>query len=64
VRATDPNGREIFWVGPAGDVQDASEGTDFYAVNNGYTSVTPLSVDLTRHSLLPELRDWMRRFTL
>ncbi len=59
VRDEDPYGRTIYWVGPAGPGQDAGEGTDFYAVENGYAAVTPLKVDLTRHEDLPTLRAWV-----
>jgi len=55
----DPYGRPIYWVGPAGEGQDAGEGTDFFAIEQGYASVTPLKVDLTRHSVLPDLSDWL-----
>jgi 5'-nucleotidase len=60
VKSQDPRGRPIYWVGPAGAEQDAGPGTDFYAVRNGFVSVTPLQVDLTRHSALPELTDWLK----
>ena len=59
VASTDPRGRTIYWVGPAGAEQDAGPGTDFFAVREGYVSVTPLQVDLTRHSLLPEMQGWL-----
>lgn len=59
VRQLDPRGREVFWVGIAGPEQDAGPGTDFHAVRQGYVSVTPLQVDLTRHSALPELAHWL-----
>ncbi len=59
VRASDPRGREIYWVGPPGAEQDAGPGTDFYAVRNGYVSVTPLQVDLTQYALLDSLGDWL-----
>lgn len=59
IKASDPRGRDIYWVGPPGEEQDAGEGTDFYAIRNGYVSVTPLHVDLTRHAVLDELRAWM-----
>jgi 5'-nucleotidase len=49
----------VYWVGPAGKGADAGEGTDFHAVKNGWASVTPLSIDLTRHSALPALGDWL-----
>ncbi len=61
VKSQDPRGRPIYWVGPAGAEQDAGPGTDFHAVRNGYVSVTPLQVDLTRHRTLPELSAWLAR---
>ena len=60
VRGLDPRGREIYWVGAAGAGQDAGPGTDFHAVAQGYVSVTPLQVDLTRHAALDSLREWLR----
>jgi 5'-nucleotidase len=59
VRSIDPRGRTIYWVGPAGAEQDAGPGTDFHAVREGYVSVTPLQVDLTRHSSLEEIGRWL-----
>jgi 5'-nucleotidase len=59
VKSTDPHGRTIFWVGPAGRGADSGEGTDFHAIERGYVTVTPLSVDLTHHDSLPKLRDWL-----
>jgi 5'-nucleotidase len=59
VRSLDPRGRTIYWVGPPGAEQDAGPGTDFHAVRNGYVSVTPLQVDLTRHAMLDHLAQWL-----
>ena len=59
VRAKDPRGRDVYWVGSAGTGQDAGPGTDFHAIAEGYASVTPLQIDLTRHSALPELERWL-----
>jgi 5'-nucleotidase len=58
IRAEDPRGRPVYWVGPAGASQDAGEGTDFHAVAEGFVSVTPLTVDLTNHGALDRLRTW------
>ena len=55
----DPYGRPIYWVGPAGEGQDAGEGTDFHAIEQGYASVTPLKVDLTRHEAVDDLASWL-----
>ncbi|NJD32089.1 MAG: 5'/3'-nucleotidase SurE [Gammaproteobacteria bacterium] len=60
VRTTDPRGRPVYWVGPAGEGADAGEGTDFAAVAAGCVSVTPLQVDLTRHAALAEVDEWLR----
>jgi len=59
ITATDPRGREIYWVGPPGAEQDAGPGTDFYALRNGYVSVTPIQVDLTQHTLIDSLGEWL-----
>ncbi len=59
VQQLDPYQRKIYWVGPAGPAQDAGEGTDFHAVDQGYVSVTPLQIDLTRHHQLAALQQWV-----
>jgi 5'-nucleotidase len=55
ISQTDPRGRPIYWVGPAGSEQDAGLGTDFHAVRNGYISVTPIHVDLTRYEVMDKV---------
>ena len=59
VRAQDPRGRPVYWVGAAGPGQDIGPGTDFDTVAQGYVSVTPLQVDLTRHAVLPAIGAWL-----
>ncbi len=59
IRDTDPRGRVIYWVGPAGPEQDAGPGTDFHAVRKGYVSVTPLQIDLTRYEAIDPLAAWL-----
>ena len=59
LRAQDPRGRPVYWVGPSGSGQDTGPGTDFEAISQGYVSVTPLQIDLTRHSALPPLQQWL-----
>jgi 5'-nucleotidase len=34
------------------------EGTDLWAVHNGYASVTPIHLDLTAHHFLADLAAW------
>lgn len=58
-RQSDPWGREIFWYGKLGLERDAGPETDFYAVNNGYAAITPLTVDMTAHKSLISLQSWL-----
>ena len=59
LKDTDPYGRTIYWVGPAGEGQDSGEGTDFHAVSEGFASVTPLKVDLTRYDAVDGIAEWL-----
>ncbi|RFA28264.1 5'/3'-nucleotidase SurE [Alkalilimnicola ehrlichii] len=60
IKAEDPRGRPIYWIGPAGLEEDAGPGTDFHAVANGYVSVTPIQVDLTRYQALDQVAGWVQ----
>lgn len=53
IRASNPRGEPIYWIGAAGDAREAGAGTDFHAVAQGFVSVTPLQIDLTDHAGLP-----------
>lgn len=60
IKSLDPRGRKIFWIGLPGSEQDAGPGTDFYAVNSGYVSITPLQLDLTQYKVIDELSSWVQ----
>jgi 5'-nucleotidase len=49
IQQISPRGETIYWIGPAGDVREAGEGTDFHSTAQDRISVTPLQVDLTDH---------------
>jgi 5'-nucleotidase len=59
VRAVNPRGETVYWVGAAGAAADAGEGTDFHAVATGFVSVTPLQIDLTNRELMPDVGAWL-----
>ena len=59
IRASDPRGRPVYWIGPSGPGQEAGPGTDFHAVAEGFVSVTPLQIDLTRHAALGTVAQWL-----
>ena len=58
IRALDPRGRPIWWIGAAGSAQDAGPGTDFHAVSEGWIALTPIHVDLTRYQALESVASW------
>ncbi len=60
VKMATPRG-EAFWIGAAGEAQDAGPGTDFHAVAAGRVSVTPLQVDLTFPAQLPLVKSWLAK---
>ncbi|HEY0921231.1 5'/3'-nucleotidase SurE [Rheinheimera pacifica] len=62
--ATDPWGRKIYWYGSLGPELDAGEGTDFYAIANGYASVTPLQIDMSAYKSMDTLRQWLEGISL
>jgi len=61
VQMSTPRGESAYWIGAAGNAQDAGPGTDFHAVAAGRVSVTPLQVDLSHHQQLPLILDWLKK---
>ena len=57
----DPRGRQVVWIGLAGEaVTDPEKSqlgyqSDFYAIANGYVSVTPIQMDATNYQVLASL---------
>lgn len=53
-------GRNLYRIGPPGAGDDAGPGTDFYAIEKGRISITPLQTDLTRYNVQDDVSDWIR----
>lgn len=60
IKQKDPRGHDIYWLGPPGKEQDAGEGTDFFAIEHGFVSITPLQVDLTAHESIGAMSHWLK----
>ncbi|UGA55207.1 5'/3'-nucleotidase SurE [Vibrio sp. VB16] len=60
IKQQDPRGHDVYWLGPPGREQDAGLGTDFYAIENGLVSITPMQVDLTAHDSLGSMDTWLK----
>lgn len=56
VADTDPMGREHYWFTIV-PLEPAEEGTDRWAVENDYVSITPLRLDLTDHERLTRMQN-------
>jgi len=56
VSGQDPMGRKHFWFTVA-PIEQIEPGTDLWAMQRGYISITPLSLDLTDLSALAQLTD-------
>ena len=64
IAQTDPRGRPMYWIGPPGEAEDDGPGTDFHAVREGYISISPIQVDLTRYQALDKVAGWVSSLSL
>jgi len=58
VAREDPRGRPYYWIGGGPPTGVADAGTDFWALQEGFVSVTPLQLDLTAAEHLSTLEQW------
>lgn len=61
IPAQHPRGIESFWIGAVSEPHDDVAGTDFYAVKTGFVSITPLHADMTCHTALDSLTQWVNK---
>lgn len=54
-----PRGYDYYWVvGHYHNDEPGIEGTDQYALDNGYVAITPTKVDVTAYDFMKQLEDW------
>lgn len=54
----DPYGHPYYWLGGSLPEDGDDIETDVGAVKHGYVSVTPITLDMTHHAFLTQLRTW------
>ena len=54
----DPRGKPYFWIGEEYFNTNSADGTDYYAIDSGFVSVTPLRSDMTDHQALTAIETW------
>ncbi len=59
IATEDPRNETVYWIGAAGEPQDNGKGTDFYAVSQGYVSLTPIQWDMTAYQSMEKLQNWL-----
>lgn len=60
----DPRDQDIYWIGQPGGQNEAGPGTDFFAINRGFVSVTPLHLDMTHYAMFDTISSWVEGITL
>ncbi|MBV6551072.1 5'/3'-nucleotidase SurE [Acinetobacter sp. UGAL515B_02] len=61
----DPRGRQVYWIGLAGEAVTDPRKTpshiqsDFFAIANGYVSITPIQMDATNYNILEDLQTYI-----
>jgi 5'-nucleotidase len=58
VSRLDPRGRAYYWIGGNPPSGVADNGTDIWAISNGYVSITPVHLDMTAYHFCEDLRRW------
>ncbi len=56
----DPKGRRYYWIGGTAE-EHLEEGSDVWAVANGYVSVTPINLDMTDYAFMKPLGEMLAR---
>jgi len=54
----DPSGRTYYWLTGSFQNFDKSNGTDEWALANGYVSIVPVQYDITAYDCISELKSW------
>ena len=57
-KRSDPRGNIYYWMDGEMELLDGGADTDVQAVLDGYVSLSPIGLDLTRHDGLDVLRQW------
>ena len=60
INKTDVNGNNLYWVGAVGEPNDGGPGTDFYAIQENYVSISPIQSDLTNYKEIDPLKQWVK----
>jgi len=55
----DPRGKVRYWIAGVGAAIDNGPGTDFYAIEQGFVSITPVHFDMTAYAEMDRVAGWL-----
>ncbi|MBU0744734.1 MAG: 5'/3'-nucleotidase SurE [Gammaproteobacteria bacterium] len=58
IKALDPRGYPVYWIGASGLEEDAGPGTDFHAIKENKVSITPIQIDMTNYDAFEQVKAW------
>ncbi|MBD3335952.1 MAG: 5'/3'-nucleotidase SurE [Candidatus Eisenbacteria bacterium] len=64
IQKTDPRGKPYYWIGGDAPDWEHDEKSDFYAVQEGYVSLTPITLARTDFKAMKEMESWDLGLTL
>lgn len=56
-KRTDPRGKDYYWIGGAYQGFEKTDACDCNAIEDGYVSVTPITIDCTHNGFLEQLKE-------
>ncbi len=60
---TDPRGRPYFWLDETARIESAENDSDYAAIRAHEISITPLQVNRTDYTSLPQFSEWLSAFS-
>jgi 5'-nucleotidase len=56
LKRKDPRGKPYYWIGGEAPIGIPEDGTDYWAIKEGFVSITPLQLDLTAYNVMDIFR--------
>lgn len=63
-KRVDPRGKTYYWLAGEAIEENEAPGTDVYALRNNQISITPVTIHITNTSMMPKLKDWVKKIRL
>lgn len=60
-KRVDPFGRPYYWIGGYPEDVAPQEGTDIWAIKEGFVSISPIKLDLTDYDKIKSMESWRER---